>query len=276
MSGFRNFGLMYGRNIRQFPRIPVVLVFGLVMPVIQLLLFGNLFKGIAGTPDFAQAWPNVNYSAYIAPGVILFTIFVGMVNSSAAFIVDLRTGYFDKLRTTPVRPWQVLTARLLAEMTRVALQGTLILGISLLIALGAGGEAGIKSGLLGGVVMIVLATIFSACTAGLAVLPIALKTKSDQATQSMFPLFFILVFLTTSFASTDLMADWLQNVVKYNPVNTLVEVLRILMVGVNHGGQMDVSWPWEKIGIVLGASAIGAAFFGFLSYRAYRSSVMGR
>ncbi|MFA5944388.1 MAG: ABC transporter permease, partial [Candidatus Thermoplasmatota archaeon] len=100
MGAIRNFWLMYGRNMRQLPRIPVVLVFGIVMPVIQLLLFGSLFESITKLPAFTQAWPDVNYRAYIAPAIMLFTVFVGMANSTAALIVDLRTGYFDKLRTT--------------------------------------------------------------------------------------------------------------------------------------------------------------------------------
>src|ERR1051326_6516941 len=133
MGQLRNFGLMYMRNIRQFPRIPIVLVFGIVMPVIQLLLFGNLFSGITNLPAYKQNYPGVAYQSYIVPAVLLFTIFAGVANSSAALIVDLRTGYFDKLRTTPARPWQIFTARMLAESTRVALQGFIVLSIALLV-----------------------------------------------------------------------------------------------------------------------------------------------
>ena len=97
MSTLRNMGLLYMRNLRQAPRIPVVLVFGIVMPVIQLLLFGSLFESITKLPAFQQAWPDVNYRAYIAHAIILLTTFLGMANASAALLVDLRTGYFDKL-----------------------------------------------------------------------------------------------------------------------------------------------------------------------------------
>jgi ABC-2 type transport system permease protein len=267
MGAMRNFWLMYTRNLRQMPRIPVVLVFGIVMPVIQLLLFGSLFEGITKLPAFTNNYPDVNYRAYIAPAIILFTIFVGMANSSAALIVDLRTGYFDKLRTTPARPWQVIVARLLAESTRVAGQGTLILLISL--ALGAT----VKTGFLGAVAMILLATFFSACTAGLAVMALAMKTKSDQATQSAFPLFFVLLFLSSSFQAKDAMPNWLRHVVDYNPVNYLVEGLRQLMIGVNDGGVMVAEWPVEKILIVCGLSVAIAGLLGLLNYRVYRKMV---
>jgi len=268
MNPIRTFGLMYMRNLRQFPRIPVVLVFGIVMPVIQLLLFGNLFSGVTELPAFKNAYPGVEYQSFIVPAVLLFTIFVGMANSSAAFIVDLRTGYFDKLRTTPARPGIVIVARMFAEMTRVAMQGLLVL----LIAISFG--ASVKSGFVGALFMIVLATLFSACIAGLGVLALAMKTKSDQATQSAFPLFFVLMFLSSAFQAKEAISKaWLRNVVDINPVNYLVEVLRTLMIGTNQGGVMVSSYPWDKIGIVLAASAVAAVGFGFLNWRVYRKMV---
>lgn len=271
MGDVRNFGLMYMRNMRQFPRIPVVLVFGIVMPLIQLLLFGSLFDGIMGIPAIRDAYPGVEYQSFIVPAVILFTIFVGMANSSAAFIVDLRTGYFDKLRTTPAKPWVIMTARMFAEMTRVALQGTFVLLVSLLLG------AEVQTGFPGAVLMIVLATVFSACIAGMGVMALAMKTKSDQATQSAFPLFFVLMFLSTAFQPKEgITKEWLRTVVEINPVNYLVQSLRELMVGVNEGGTMVAHYPWDKIGVVLAASAVGLVLFGLLNYRVYKKTVEGR
>lgn len=270
VSSMRNFWLMYGRNMRQMPRIPVVLVFGIVMPVIQLLLFGALFENITQLPAFKQAWPDVGYRAYIAPAIMLFTVFVGMANSTAALIVDLRTGYFDKLRTTPARPWQVIVARLLAEMTRVFFQGLLVLLLSLAL------KATVITGPLGALVMLLLAVFFSGCTAGLAVMALSMKTKSDQATQSAFPLFFILLFLSSAFQAVDAMPDWLQSVVKYNPVNYLIEVLRQLMVGKNVDGVMVAEWPVVDMLIILGVSIVAAALLGLLNMRVYRNAVANR
>jgi ABC-2 type transport system permease protein len=273
MAAVRTLALMYARNIRQFPRIPIVLVFGLVMPVIQLVLFGNLFSFQADTPQFEADYPGVNYQSYIVPAVLLFTIFVGMANSSAALIVDLRTGYFDKLRTTPAQPWQVFTARMFAEMTRVALQGTLVL----LLAIAIPPHANVESGPLGALLMILLATVFSACVSGLGVMALAMKTKSDQATQSAFPLFFVAMFLSSAFVAPGLVKnEVLSNIIKYNPVDYLIQSLRELMIGVKDGGGMVAHYPWDKIGIVLGAGAVCAALFGFLSYRVYKSSVVGK
>lgn len=268
MSSVRAMGLLYLRNLRQAPRIPTVLVFGIVMPVIQLVLFGSLFSGVADQPPFQAAYPGVTYEAFIAPAIILLTAFLGMANASAALIVDLRTGYFDKLRTTPARPGQVIVARLLAEMTRVTLQATLILLISLLMG------ATVITGFLGALVMILMVVVFSACTVGLLVTALAMKTKSDQATQSSFPLFFVLIFLSTAYVAKETITkDWLKAIIDVNPVNYLIEAVRTLMIGANENGVMVVSWPVGQLAIALGASIAIAVLLAFLNYRIYRHMV---
>ena len=169
--------VLYMRNLRQVPRIPTVLVFGIAMPVIQLLLLGSVFSSTIDNPQ--HPYFGESYYAFIAPAIILLTAVLGMANSSAAFIVDLRTGYFDKLRTTPASAGAVIAARLLAEMTRVALQSLLILLLAILLG------ARLSTGVLGGLAMVVAAVLFGAMTTGLIVMILAMKTKSDQATQKL-------------------------------------------------------------------------------------------
>lgn len=253
-----NFVHLYARNMRQMPRIPTVLVFGIVMPVIQLLLLGSVFSSTIDNPD--HPYFGESYYMFIAPAIILLTAVLGMANSSAAFIVDLRTGYFDKLRTTPANPAGVIFARLMAEMTRVAGQSTLIL----LLALALG--ARVETGVLGAAAIILLAVVFGAMTTGLIVMILAMRTKSDQATQSAFPMFFVLLFLSTAFMPENLLPGWLQTAVTYNPIDYLIQGLRSLMFE---------SWtdalPNLAIGFAIGTGA--AVLLAFANMRAYRKLV---
>ncbi len=256
-STLRTLGLLYLRNLRQIPRIPTVLVFGIVMPVVQLFLFGSIFSQTTNIPG--NPYAGTDYRAYIAPAIVLLTTFMGMANSSAALIVDLRTGYFDKLRTTPARPGLVIVARVLAEMTRVAGQATLILLLTVVVF-----QVGVATGILGAVAMVLMAVLFSACTVGLLVTALAMKTKSDQATQSAFPLFFILIFLSTAYMPEQLLPDWLQTAVGFNPVDYLIQAERSLMLD---------TWPAVKILVTVAASLVAAAVFGLLNLRVYRRMV---
>jgi ABC-2 type transport system permease protein len=258
MTSMANFFRLYGRNMRQMPRIPTVLVFGIVMPVIQLFLFGSIFSSTTQVPG--NPYADVEYYAYIAPAIILLTTFLGMANSSAALLVDLRTGYFDKLRTTPVSAGAVLTARVLAEMTRVAVQAIIIFTLAMFLG------ATVKTGFIGAVVIIVLAVLFSALTTGLMSLALAMKTRSDQATQSAFPLFFIFIFLSTAYMPEPLLPDWLQTAIKFNPIDYLIQGLRSLMLD----GWADAA---ENLGIAIAIMIPITALLVFVNWRAFRRTV---
>lgn len=253
-----NFFRLYGRNIRQVPRIPTVLVFGLAMPIMQLLLLGSIFSATTDLPG--HPYQGVNYFAYIAPAIVLLTAFLGMANASAALLVDLRTGYFDKLRTTPVHAGSVIVARLFAEMTRVSVQATIVLLLS--FALGAR----LATGVLGAIVMIVAATLFSAATTGLITTALAMKTRSDQATQSAFPAFFIFLFLSTAYMPEQLLPDWLGVAVKFNPIDYMIQGLRSLVFD----GWAD---SVGNLAVGMGLGAVIAALLTFANWRAYRSLV---
>ncbi len=258
MSRIGNFLRLYGRNLRQIPRIPTVLVFGIMMPVIQLLLFGQIFSATTDLPG--HPYQGQNYVTYIAPAIVLLTAFLGMANASAALLVDLRSGYFDKLRTTPASPGGVVVARLFAEMTRVAAQAALILGIAYLMG------ARIETGVLGGLAMVVLAVVFAAATSGLAVTALSMKTGSDQATQSAFPLFFIFLFLSTAYMPEQLLPEWLQAVIPFNPIDYMIQGARSLMFE---------SWSDAIVDLAIGMSIAGgvAALLALMNWRVYRRMV---
>lgn len=251
------FGQLYKRNIRQMPRIPAVLVFGVMMPIIQLLLFGSVFQNTTDIPGHPLFGTDTSYYTFIAPAIILLTAVIGMANSSAAFIVDLRTGYFDKLRTTPASPSGVIFARLMAEMTRVFLQGVLILGIAMAI----GGLP--ETGLLGGLVIVLAAVVFGTMTTGMAVMILAMNTRSDQATQAMFPLFFLLLFMSTAFMPENLLPDWLATIASLNPVDYMIQGLRGLMLTGWEDALVDLA-----VGLGLGA-AVGSVLV-LVNVRVYR------
>lgn len=252
------FPRLYGRNMRQMPRIPVVLVFGLAMPIIQLLLMGSVFSTTIENP--AHPYHGESYYAFIAPAIILLTSVLGMANSSAAFIVDLRTGYFDKLRTTPASPSGVIFARLMAEMTRVSIQAAIILALA--VAIGAR----VSTGILGALAMIGAGVLFGAMTTGLAVMILAMKTRSDQATQSVFPLFFVLLFLSEAFMPKALLPDWLAEVAEWNPINYVIVGLRELMFD-----SWSEALPDLAVGLGLGAAI--AVVLALVNVRVYRRIV---
>ena len=87
------------RTVRRFLRVPANSISILFFPLIQLLVFSQLYQDIVQVPGFGD---QTNYLAYLAPGQVAFTAFLAVSWSGAALILEYRSGYMDKLRALPI------------------------------------------------------------------------------------------------------------------------------------------------------------------------------
>lgn len=241
------------RALRQFPRLPAVLVFSMMPPILQFLLFGSIFSSVTRLPDF----PTTNYYEYLAPAVVFFTTVIGIANAGVALSEDFQNRYFLKLLLAPINMWSILLGRLLSDGVRIYLQAGVILLLALLF------KAEVGTGVLGALLMLLLATMFSIFTVGVLVTNVALRTKSSQAVQAVFPLFFILIFLTTAFLPADqIESDVLKAIIAGNPAEYVVHALQGLM--------LESTFDWAEIGLatgITGAFAVVGILLTRLNFR---------
>jgi ABC-2 type transport system permease protein len=227
------------RTTRRFIRVPANYISILFFPLIQLVIFSQLYQEIVRLPGFGG---QTSYLAYLAPGQVVFAAFMAVAWSGFGLLVEYRTGYMDKLRSLPTRRWSILAA----EMVPLFFQAAAMSGVLLLIALLLG--ATIVTGLLGFVLIMVLAGFFGLAFAGLSFVP-ALLTKSEQATSTFSLLLFPVVFMSTAFVPAELMPDWMRVVNDWNPITFLIEAIRSIMV---------TGYDWALIGqAVLSLAVIG-------------------
>lgn len=253
MSLWRPTWLLTRRALVQFPRLPAVLAFSMVPPIVQLLIFGAIFGDL---PDQLPDFPTDDYHEYIAPAIVFFTAIIGIANAGVALVNDFKTGYFQKIMLAPVNMWAILLGRLVSDGVRVFIQA----GLILLLAIGMG--ARVETGIAGALLMLLLGTLFAIFTVGIIVANVALKTKSEQAVQAIFPVFFILIFLTTAFLPKERMgSDLVRDIIDLNPAEYIVSPMQELMM---------VGWAWGEIGIAFAIIA-GFAIIGIpltrLNYR---------
>lgn len=228
------------RALVQFPRMPSVLVFSMVPPLVQFLLFGAIFGNL---PDQFRTFPTDNYYAYLAPAIVFFTTVIGIANAGMALVRDFRNGYFRKLLLAPINRWAILLGRLFADGVRVYLQAGAILLLSL--AFGATVETGIP----GALVMLALSTLFSIFTVGVLVANVGLRTKNEEAVQSIFPVFFIAIFLTTAFLpKASVGSELVKDLIDLNPAEYIIRPMRELMLT-----------GWDPSGLLLGAGIVAAS-----------------
>jgi ABC-2 type transport system permease protein len=182
------------------------------------------------------------------------------VSRAQALVVDVQSGYFDRLLLTPVRRSAILVGHMVADVTVSSILCVPILALA--FALGID----FHTGALGVVVFIVIAALWSLSFAGFGY-AIALKTGNPAAVNSSFLLFFPFLFLTSSYVPRDQLSGWLDTVAGWNPVTYLLEGMRSLALS---------GWHWDDVGkAFLAVLVVFLVSFG-LCFAALRSRINQR
>jgi ABC-2 type transport system permease protein len=211
------------RTVRRFLRVPANWITLIFFPLMNLLVFSQLYKDIVQLPGFTTAGGESSYLAYLAPGQVAFTAFMAVGWSSYGLLLEYRSGYLDNLRSMPISRWSILAGEVVPLFLQSALMAGFLLGVSLLLG------ASIVTGIGGFLLILGLSGAFGIAFAGVSFVP-ALLTRSEQATSALALLMFPLVFLSTAFVPTALMPGWIQWVNIWNPMTYLIEAMRALMV----------------------------------------------
>ena len=234
--------LLGAREGRIALRTPAYLVPNLIVPIFFY------FVTLGSLESFANQSGLTNFEGFLLPMALIFAVQGG--SAGLNMVTDIESGYFDKLLLTPANRLALLVGAMTADFFRIMAQATLVL----LIALATG--LSFETGVLGAVVLILIASAFGIAYSGLG-FAIALKTGNAQATQSMWFLFMPLMFMTTLFAPKEALAGWLSAAATVNPMTYILQGMRSLSQG---------GWNGEDIGVALlaivalGSVCMSAAF----------------
>jgi len=243
-------GSIAGRALRAVPRDVEV-----VIPPIFIALFFFLVN-VGTLQDLMQtSAPGFDYEAFQMPTAILLG--VTGVSRAGALVLDVQTGYFDRLVLTPVRRFAILFGHMVADIAVACALTIPILVTGFLLGVR------FETGPLGLLVFIGLAASWSLAFAGFGY-AIALKTGNPAAVQSSFLLFFPFLFLTSSYVPRAELSGWLDTVASWNPVTYLLEGMRSLAM---------IGWEADAIGEALLAVGIVAAISMTMCFAALRGRI---
>jgi ABC-2 type transport system permease protein len=211
--------LLGRRAVREIARYPEATIPALFIPLFFLAVnIGQVSKTFPATTPFLR---GQGYVAFQLPVSLRFA--VATASSGLALVTEIEGGYFDKLLAAPIRRSSIIFGRLSADLVRGVLGSTVVLLAGL--ALGAHME----SGVLGAVVLVLLAALFGVGYAGFGIL-VALRTRNVQATNTSFLLFFPLLFLTPNFVPFDRLTPLMEALARANPVSYVIDGLRSLVI----------------------------------------------
>src|SRR5687767_8222797 len=111
-------GYLFVRGLKQSIRPTAALIPSLFMPAFFLIIFSAAFTGVTALPGFRHE----SYLAFYAPVAILQAIFFSSGDAGIDMVVDITTGYLDKLLITPIHHISIIIGKLLAVGLRAAAQ----------------------------------------------------------------------------------------------------------------------------------------------------------
>jgi ABC-2 type transport system permease protein len=206
------------RNLRRMTRIPEMVVFATIQPIMFVLLFAFVFGGAIPVGGGGQH----AYREYLLPGIFTQTLAFTTGTTAVGLADDLHKGLVDRFRSLPMARSAVLVGRTVADW----LQNILVLAIMALCGLAVGWR--IHDGVLKGVAGILLVMLFSYAMSWIgAVIGLSVSTP-ETANTAGFIWLFPVTFVSNAFVPTGSLPGWLQPVAEWNPISSTVLGLRDL------------------------------------------------
>jgi ABC-2 type transport system permease protein/oleandomycin transport system permease protein len=219
------------RNLTQIVRIPAVLVFELVQPVMFVLLFRYVFAGnIADMSAFEGG-----YVTFLMPGIIVQNAIFGATTTAIGIAEDLKSGLVDRFRSLPMARSAMLAGRATSDLIKNFILLLVVIGIGYLVGFS------FKNGVLGAIAMIVLVMAVS-FTFSWVMAAIALSVKKLEAVQAAaFTGIFPLVFISSSLVQVSNMTSFLRPIARNNPITHWANLARYFAIGdfPNMGGSVE-------------------------------------
>lgn len=251
------------RNLIRNVRLPQLLVFATIQPVMFLLLFNYVFGGAIGRTIPAAA--NGEYINWLMPGLLVQIAAFGAGQTALGLTEDLAKGVIDRFRSLPMARSAVLAGRTFADLIRNGFVVALMLTVGFII--GFRYQTNFWQFAFGVVIGLLFAFSLSWAMAS-----IGLWVKNPEAAQSaVFIPVFPLVFASSVFLPTDTMPSWLRAFADHQPITVIANAMRGLMLGGGSlepgqtvGGEIILSFAWIT-GITL--------VFSLIAIRVYRRAV---
>ena len=254
MSPLGQVRLLLFRSLREGVRNPVLAyALPIIIPVAVLVLVAKTLYRVTELPGF----PTTNYAEWMTPAIIMLTAMTGVGYAATSLVIDIQSGFLDRLRLLDVRPSALLLSRVLFDVVRVVPAGLVLLVVGLLLG------TDLREGVAGILLMFGVLVLWAVAYGGLYFV-VALTTRNPQAPLALAPLFLPLQFLSTQFVPASLLPGWVRAVSAWNPFTYMVDAGRALTTG-----PLTLAPVAKAVAVALAMTVVTQA----ATRRAYRKAV---
>jgi ABC transporter DrrB family efflux protein len=231
------------RNLRRLVRVPTLIAFATVQPVLFVVLFTYAWGGAIHPPGVDA------YIDYALPGIWVLAIAFGASQTGVALADDLATGMIDRFRALPMARSAVLAGRVTAD----AVRNTFVLALmtSLAHAIGFRFHAGPAAAAAAIGLALIVGVAFSWTFALLGLLVRDAESAGIGGLLAVLPL----IFTSSTFVPVATFPGWLQAFAHVNPITVTVDALRALCLGGPTAGHVRQAAAWLTAVLVVAVPA---------------------
>jgi ABC-2 type transport system permease protein len=222
------------RNIIKIKRVPDLLVFTTLSPIMFVLLFSYVFGGAIDTEGGGAA-----YREFLIAGIFAQTVIFGSTVTGAALAEDLKKGILDRFRSLPMAPSAVLTGRTFSDV----INNVIVLVVMGLTGLVVGWR--IRSSWLDALAGVGLLLVFAYAISWIMAWVGMLVPSPEVVNNASFVIIFPLTFVANTFVPLETLPGPLQTFAEWNPVSSVTQAARELFGNIPPGTPDPTAWPLQ-------------------------------
>jgi ABC-2 type transport system permease protein len=248
------------RNLIKVKRVPDILVFTILSPIMFVLLFAYVFGNSIDVP-------GVNYREFLIAGIFAQTVVFGATFTGAGLAEDIQKGVIDRFRSLPMARSAVLVGRTTSDVLYNVISLTIMSITGLLVGWR------IRGSFLEAVAAFVLLLLFAYAFSWVMAWVGLLVPSPEVVNNASFIVIFPLTFIAITFVPSENLPTVLRTFAEWNPISTVTQASRDLFGNTNPAAPPPDVWPLRNpeiytliwVGIIL-------AVFVPLANRQYRKA----
>jgi ABC-2 type transport system permease protein len=220
------------RNLIKIKRVPEVLIWVLLSPIMFVLLFAYVFGGSIEVP-------GVNYREFLIAGIFAQTVVFGATYTGASLAEDMQKGIIDRFRSLPMSRSAVLVGRTASDIV----YNVLSIGIMALTGLvvGWGIRTSIWEAIAGFGILLLFSYAFSWVMASVGLAVPAPEVVNNASFMVIMPL----TFVSNAFVPSDNLPTPLRIFAEWNPVSAVTQAARNLFGNTNPLAPVSEAWSMQ-------------------------------
>ncbi len=220
------------RNLIKIKRVPDLLVFSTMSPIMFILLFAYVFGSAINVP-------GIGYREFLIPGIFAQTVIFGATITGAGLADDIQKGIIDRFRSLPMSRSAVLVGRTTSDV----LNNVLVIVIMSLTGLAVGWR--IRSSFLEAAGGFLLLLLFAYAISWIMAWVGLIVPSPEVVNNASFMIIFPLTFVANTFVPTNNFPSVLRTIANWNPVSSVTQAARQLFGNTSDKAPVPKDWSLQ-------------------------------